>query len=118
MDRKFEHNPLLQDQALSPEALLWIAKIEESALASGTTGYLKGGVLRDYFSNIYNGTTLNPKDLDVMLLGKVNLTASEMVKRGAEIQFRRNRRKTPVFELALPANRGPIRAEIGIILAN
>lgn len=116
MDRKFEYPSILQERALSPEAALWLDQIRNITSRIGVRGFLKGGLLRDYVSNIYNGTSLTPKDLDIMLIGGVNLTVSELVKEGATIQLRRNRRKTPVFELILPTSKGTIAADIGIVL--
>lgn len=116
MDRKFEHLSILQERVLTPEAVLWLDRIRGITSRIGVRGYLKGGLLRDYISNLYNGTILDPKDLDIMLLGNVNLAVSELVKEGAIIRLRRKRRKTPVFELALPVNKGIINADIGIVL--
>jgi tRNA nucleotidyltransferase/poly(A) polymerase len=116
MDRNFEYSPILQERALSPEAAFWVNKIQSVASRTGIVGYLKGGLLRDYVSNFYNGTTLSAKDLDIMLLNGVNLAVGELVKEGANIQLRRNRRKTPVFELSLPTSSGSIHADIGIVL--
>ncbi|MEM3112311.1 MAG: hypothetical protein QXY90_04655 [Candidatus Anstonellales archaeon] len=116
MDRKFEQNLILQERALTPESIAWINIIQKAASDARTTGYIKGGILRDYISNLYHGTTLSPKDLDIMLLGGVNHTVGGMISQGAEIKLRRNRRKTPVFEMLLPTNQGVIEADIGIVL--
>ena len=116
MKKIFESTPILKKQFLSPEATQWINKIQETVFLSGTVGYLKGGVLRDYISNVYNGTNLDPKDLDIMLLGRINLVIDKLVKCGAKIKLQRNRKNTPVFELDLPTKFGLIKADIGIIL--
>ncbi len=51
-----------------------------------------------------------------MLLGGVNHVVGGLLNQGAEIKLRRNRRKTPVFEMLLPTNQGIIEADIGIVL--
>ena len=118
MDRKFERVAILDERVLSPEAALWIDRTRKVVLRTGATGFLKGGLLRDYVYNLYNGTNLTPEDLDIMFLGGVNFVVSELVKEGAIIQSRRNRRKTPVFELGFPTSLGTIKTDIGIVLGN
>lgn len=91
--------------------------IGETARKIGVSGYIKGGVPRDYASNFYNGTNLVPKDLDIMLTGGVNKITEDLVARGAIIRLRRNRKKTPVFEIDLPIKNGLVPTDLGIVLA-
>jgi len=112
-----EFTPIFTGQELSIESRNWLDKALTAAQRAGVYGYLKGGVLRDYISNFYNGTNLSSKDLDIMFTNGVNWVTKELRDQGAEIVARRNRKKTPVFELSLPAQSGTISADIGILLA-
>lgn len=116
MDAELGRISILQERGLSPEAMFWVKRIQEVTQYINAHGFLKGGVLRDYISNLYNGTNLTPKDLDILLTGNVNLAVSMLKTEGASLKLRRSRRKTPVYEVFLPSSDGHITVDIGIIL--
>ena len=65
-----------------------------------------------------SGSNRLPKDIDVALVSGTNLFVERLVAHGAQIELRRPRKKTPVFEMAYVANARKIIADIGILIAD
>lgn len=97
--------------------VLWSLDVLRSVLAkAGVDGCIKGGLIRDYVANFSLGMDLSPNDMDLMISEGVNKVVELLIKEGANISERHNRKKTPTFKVDLPTMGGMLNLDIGILL--
>lgn len=97
--------------------LPWIQEWSQIFQEADTYGYIKGGYVRDLVSNLVRDTRLEPKDVDLLVTGKINKVAGRVTARGGQIVERRRRKGTPVFRFKLPAF-PETDFELGVALAD
>lgn len=65
-----------------------------------THGFIKGGFIRDKIASQERGLDLIPKDLDILVVDRINIVASVALKNGIHIVERRRRKGTQVFRFS------------------
>jgi tRNA nucleotidyltransferase/poly(A) polymerase len=65
-----------------------------------TKGFIKGGFLRDKVVSKERGLDLVPKDIDILVVDRINKVAEIAHANGASIVERRKRKGTPVFRFS------------------
>jgi len=108
-------SPVPPEIKIAERDLPWIGEWSKIFQETGTYGYIKGGYIRDVISNIINGTDLVPKDVDLMVAGRINKVVGVVLGNGGQMVERRSRKKTPVFRVALPSFPG-VDFELGVAL--
>ncbi len=91
-----------------------LARVSEE---TNIPGFIKGGYTRDVLYSQLRGSKRLPKDIDVALVHGTNLFVERLIAHGAQIELRRSRKRTPVFETMLPTNQGVIEADIGLVFS-
>lgn len=84
---------------------------------AGTRGFIKGGFLRDKIASVERDLDLTPKDLDILVIDRINKIASIASNNGANIIERRRRKGTPVFRFS-HAEFPDLDIEMGVALGS
>lgn len=116
---------MLREHDLNNEVLFELKGNERRAMnywgqiidIAGTNGILKGGFIRDKLASKIIGINIEPRDIDILVVGRVNLVTSVAVDSGAVILERRRRKGTPVFKFELQ-NLLDLDFEIGVMMGN
>ena len=83
----------------------------------GAKGFIKGGFLRDKIASKERGLELVPKDIDILVVDRINKIAEIALANGAVIVERRKRKGTPVFRFS-HQDFPEIDIEMGVALGN
>lgn len=85
---------------LTSEEATAIDFFTEVVSSAETKGIIKGGFLRDKIASRERNLVLVPKDIDILVLDRINKVAEVAHVNGARIVERRKRKGTPVFRFS------------------
>lgn len=102
---------------LNPEERDALDYWSEIVLGAGTNGFLKGGFIRDKMANRIRFLSLEPNDIDFLVVDKINKVTELALKSGATIIERRSRKGTPVFRYFVPQYPN-MNFEVGVAMGN